>query len=351
MSRRIASAPGKLVVAGEYAVLEGHPALVAAVDRRARVDLRRGADHLTVTGLFSSDQGQGHGPFRVNDTGTGVEILGDAHDTMRLVRAVLDELLRRDVPLPTGNLTLDSSALGTVELGDQALKLGLGSSAAAAAALVCAVAAEAGADEFLADPFPVAYAAHLAFSTGRGSGIDVAASSRGGLVRFRRTDDGPQLAEAGRLPSDLAVAVVFSGHSQDTRAFLDETNRLKQSARALYDDVIGEQAEATARFLDALDAQDTRSLIEAADQSRRAMQRLGEAAGIDIVSAPHQAIADAAASIGGSAKPSGAGGGDVALAFAPADKKDALLAALRGAGFGAVRLALGAIGPRSEEVT
>jgi phosphomevalonate kinase len=351
VSRRIASAPGKLVVAGEYAVLEGHPALVAAVDRRARVDLRRSAEHLTVTGLFSSDAGQGHGPFRVHDTGTGVEIVGDEGDTMRLVRAVLDELLRRDVPLPTGQLTLDSSALSTVELGDEALKLGLGSSAAAAAALVCAVAAEAGADEIVADPFPVAYAAHLAFSTGRGSGIDVAASSRGGLVRFRRTDEGPVLSEAGRLPADLAVAVVFAGHSQDTRAFLDETNKLKRDKRSLYDDVIGEQAEATARFLDALDQQDAPALIDATAASRRAMQRLGEAAGIDIVSAPHRAIADAAASIGGSAKPSGAGGGDVALAFAPADKKQHLVAALAGAGFSSVRLSLGAIGPRSEEVT
>ena len=34
--RIIASAPGKIVVTGEYAVLVGAPALVAALDRRAR---------------------------------------------------------------------------------------------------------------------------------------------------------------------------------------------------------------------------------------------------------------------------------------------------------------------------
>ena len=37
----VASAPGKLVILGEYLVLEGGPCLVAAVDRRARVELRR----------------------------------------------------------------------------------------------------------------------------------------------------------------------------------------------------------------------------------------------------------------------------------------------------------------------
>jgi phosphomevalonate kinase len=35
----MASAPGKLVLAGEYAVLDGAPAIVMAVDRRAVVSV------------------------------------------------------------------------------------------------------------------------------------------------------------------------------------------------------------------------------------------------------------------------------------------------------------------------
>ena len=41
MTRTIASAPGKLILLGEYAVLEGATALVAAVDRRASATVRR----------------------------------------------------------------------------------------------------------------------------------------------------------------------------------------------------------------------------------------------------------------------------------------------------------------------
>ena len=44
MTRIVASAPGKLVVTGEYAVLEGAPAVVLAVGRRAQVVLDSSAD-------------------------------------------------------------------------------------------------------------------------------------------------------------------------------------------------------------------------------------------------------------------------------------------------------------------
>ncbi|MBM4364466.1 MAG: phosphomevalonate kinase, partial [Deltaproteobacteria bacterium] len=43
----IARAPGKLVLSGAYAVLEGAPAIVTAVDRWVTADTGRPADRLT----------------------------------------------------------------------------------------------------------------------------------------------------------------------------------------------------------------------------------------------------------------------------------------------------------------
>ena len=43
----IARAPGKLVLSGAYVVLEGAPALVAAVDRYVAADTRKPADRIT----------------------------------------------------------------------------------------------------------------------------------------------------------------------------------------------------------------------------------------------------------------------------------------------------------------
>ena len=41
-----ASAPGKLMILGEYAVLEGHPAIVAAITRRITVTLEPRPDQI-----------------------------------------------------------------------------------------------------------------------------------------------------------------------------------------------------------------------------------------------------------------------------------------------------------------
>ena len=56
--RRItASAPGKMVLSGEYAVLDGAPAICMAVDRRTRVTISTsGANHHTVIAPAFTDQ-------------------------------------------------------------------------------------------------------------------------------------------------------------------------------------------------------------------------------------------------------------------------------------------------------
>src|SRR5262249_59369926 len=46
-----ASAPGKLFLTGEWAVLRGAPALVAAVDRRVSVTIEPGTDGVVVESL------------------------------------------------------------------------------------------------------------------------------------------------------------------------------------------------------------------------------------------------------------------------------------------------------------
>jgi phosphomevalonate kinase len=137
------SAPGKLVLFGEYAVLFGAPALVMAVNRRSRVNLRPSDGvrwRFLAPGLVSEpaeleiDAAGGHRWYGDDDV---VAEFG-------LVDRLLRELAARDFiemkGAPAAEVVLDTTEFYT-KRRDRRCKLGLGSSAALTVALVSALAA------------------------------------------------------------------------------------------------------------------------------------------------------------------------------------------------------------------
>jgi len=339
LASRTVSAPGKLVVAGEYAVLAGHEALVAGVSKRARASIVDDDEPFRVGGM-------GLGPFVVEHAREGGVVLqGDTKDSLALLRSVLDAALARGVALPrTGSISVGSRAFLSRARG---VKLGLGSSAAAAVALAGALVSDDDGDVTdRARVFEIALAGHLAFSGGRGSGIDVAASTMGGLARFRRDAGGPHIAEGPRVPRALSVVVAFAGHAQNTRTFVDAVRALSERDPSAHTGCIDAIAAATKDVLSSCERHEDVAFLRAIDACRHAMHALGERAGIDIVSAPHAEIARLTSTCGGAAKPSGAGGGDVALAFVPHSTRALLEARLAEAGFAVVDLKLFSPGVR-----
>jgi phosphomevalonate kinase len=296
------SAPGKLVLIGEYAVLRGHDAVVAAVDVRAHA--RRAG-------------------------GEGLHVERDAGG---LLDACLHEAVAIGAP-PRGRLTVDTSAFHDTA----GRKFGLGSSAAACVATMHALLAPDGGGVDVTDRVhAAAQRAHRRFQRGRGSGIDVAASTFGGLVRFARRGEVCDAARAPSLPADLVVVAVWTGQSQDTRDFVGGVLALPD-----VDDAVTPLAEAATRFLDACARQDAVEVLGAVADAATGMQRLGARAGIDVVSPPHLRLVDVARAHGGAAKPSGAGGGDVGLAFVRRGDETALRAALVTAGLAPLSLRVG----------
>lgn len=272
----VVSAPGKLFLVGEYAVLEGAPAAVTAIDRR-------------VTGRF---------------------VVGAAPASpliAEVVRAVRGHLGDR---LPDGAPQVDSS---TLMVGDR--KLGLGSSAAVAAAAVGAMLRAANEDP--AEPtlaFPLAQLAHRAAQNGRGSGADVAAAVFGGILRFQRPSAGePVIRPLPALPAEL---VVFStGSPSPTVDHLRAVERLAERDRDTYVTRMAELRTAAETFVRAHDAGETILLIAAANAAGTALDALGRDADFPIVIPALGFAAKLARELGGAAKPSGAGGGDVGVAF------------------------------------
>ncbi len=343
MTTTIASAPGKLVIAGEYSVLEGFPAWVAAVDRRAIVTLDRDAPDV-VDGICLTAPDRAPGLATWDDAADNASVVVDGDDApfFDLVARTLDEV-RRVKALPTSAaLHIDTTSMATAHGDDgRAIKLGLGSSAAVAAAVVKVFLPDVDESALLDH----AFAAHLAFSQGAGSGVDVGASCVGGHLRFER--DGKTVAATALPPvrDDIAIIPVFVGRSQDTRLFLAGTRALKLVNPFEYAARI-EALQSSANLLTKAARDVDADVFAAVDACRNAMNALGARADIDIVSDLHQRVAEIAQEMDGAAKPSGAGGGDVALCFVEVTREQETRAALAAAGFSPLALALGDEGAR-----
>jgi phosphomevalonate kinase len=330
------SAPGKLFLLGEYAVLEGAPALLTAVDARVLVRVepvdapawRLDAPDLGIRDLMLGDDGTLPEGL---DVGTR-ESLG----VFNAVRAVVaDRAGRRGgIRHPALAVSIDSSAL---RAGGH--KLGLGSSAAVAVALTAALARAAGLEPDREEVFHLANTAHRAAQGGAGSGGDVAASTYGGLLRYVRDTTPEPLV----WPAGLTMLVVVTGTGSSTTDLVgrvaDYAARDGAGYRADLDRLIAlaECGPAAARSADLF--------LELASDYFDALRHLDAHAHAGIVTDRHRQLRELAAQHSAVFKTSGAGGGDVGLAFsrsgAPALELAATLAA---AGADVVPLGFGAAG-------
>jgi phosphomevalonate kinase len=262
-----ARAPGKILLSGAYAVLEGAPAIVAAVDRYVTADGERPPERVTEEVRVAL--GAANAPwFDASELRRGERKLGVGSSAAILVASLAVRALER-VP----------------DASDAALS---------------------------AEVFAPALAAHRTAQRG-GSGVDVAASTYGGVLSYRRGPaDAPSL-RALSLPSALVIEVYFSGESASTPQLIARVDALRASDRALHATLLSAQAAAASEAESAALAADSERFVRALSDQARVLAELGARAGAGIVTDACRALGQVAEREGGTALPSGAGGGDVLL--------------------------------------
>jgi phosphomevalonate kinase len=322
-----ASAPGKLFLLGEYAVLDGAPALLVAVDRRATVTIAPSDDdrwHLSTPGLDLDDltlEADGGIPAGVDERTRRQLRVFDAVQTVVRCSGAL-------------SIAIDSTAFSAA-----GYKLGLGSSAAVATALTAALSTAAGSSPSREDIRIFATDAHRSAQRGAGSGGDVASSSYGGLVGYVR--DTPPISLV--WPEELEIMAVVTGTGSSTTNLVGKVADYAARDPARYHADIARLAALAHQAQDALCSAD--DFLRLASDYFDQLVELDAHAGAGIVSEHHQRLHSLAAGLDGVFKTSGAGGGDVGLVFARRGASAArLAAAFAGAGAKPVPLSFGANG-------
>ena len=351
------SAPGKLVLLGEYSVLYGGPAVVLAIERRAIVTLTPSDDELW--SVHSPGLVTGEPRFELLPDGSQNWIKGTQEEIrqLTLVACVMGTLVRSGVVNPAlmsaATLNLDTRAFFE-PLGSASSKLGLGSSAALTTALASALVFWVGGEDVISHRLNwlrTLMSIHRDFQGGGGSGIDLAASLFGGVLEYGLSEDGfPAVARPIELPGDLELLYVWTGRSADTGQFLrrlTERSALNPGgiARAL-DDL----SKASESGIQALRSSRTERFLEAVDAFCGGLEALGREAEMPIMSTEHQHLLALARRCGVRYKPSGAGGGDLGMGMTN-DRRalERMAAAVRQAGFETIDLSVASRGMDSRE--
>ncbi len=307
MNNIAVSIPGKLFLLGEYAVLAGGPALLTTVDRKIHIHPRADGD--------------------------GYRVLGPSFSNPLHLPELVAQVLRKeqDLNVEIDNLTVDLREFYT----STGTKLGIGSSAASTVALVASLAPELSRQQ----RFELAFTAHRALQSGRGSGADIAASAFGGtlgytllqksslfddLIDFSIPTDALQTKEALQtsaasietglfLPSNLQLHAVWTGAPAHSLSFIAGVKEALSTRREAIRDLFGSIAQNSRSGITALHNDDASTFIETIRQGDQLMEQLGTLCDLPIITDIHRELRALAESAGLTAKPSGAGGGDFSL--------------------------------------
>ncbi|WP_336659950.1 phosphomevalonate kinase [Leucobacter sp. USHLN153] len=327
-------APGKLYIAGEYAVVDpGQPAVIVAVDRYLTVQLSEGSEMGRVR---SSAYGRTPLVWMRDDASDRIVLEHQPYDYVFAAISAVEQL-RSERGLAPRYYDLDISS----ELDDvSGRKFGLGSSAAVTVAVVAALNEFYGLALTDSERFKLALLATIEVAP-TASGGDLAAITFGGWIRYASPDRGAlrthraahgigatldsraQWAGSSvtRLPDPdgLQLLVGWTGSPASTERLVEQvrTSEKRQPLQP-YPEFIDDSRVCVDELVEAF-ARGGAGATAVIARARRMLQRLSTSSGITIETPQLEALCDIAERHGAAGKPSGAGGGDCGIVLAGAD--------------------------------
>lgn len=309
--------PGKLILLGEYAVLEQAPALVATVNKFCTIKLRPSqndvfrieAPNLDIPdfSFLLSEKGDvflanGHTELQQNKLSFVLSVLKYIHQKL-------------GKKIPAFNISIDTADFFHPVSGK---KMGLGSSAALTVALLSAIEKLLNNIFSSTDFFQKALHAHRYAQGKIGSGVDIAASSTGGIIQYRM----PELIEGTNeeiqqlhWPDDLYMLSIWTDKSVSTRTMVRKMRTFRKKKTAMYKDIMNEMADLSEVGCRAFRLGNTQKFLDVIEAFGNIERKLTNHSEADIFSSVHERIAKIVINEGGYYKPSGAGGGDIGTAF------------------------------------
>ncbi len=320
-------APGKLYIAGEYAVVEnGYPAILVALDQFVTCSIEESAAEVgkIISRQYHNNALQWHrlGEQMVVDNRDNPfsYILSAIKVTEEYARSFARELRIFDLHIDS---QLDS---------DSGKKYGLGSSAAVTVATVKALCHFYNLPVTKDEIFKLAAIAHFEVQ-GNGSLGDVAASVYGGWIAYHSFDrqwlaqqrkyldlrtlvdlPWPDLKiESLKAPSNLQLLIGWTGKPASTSQLVDKISLFKARQQKEYRQFLEDSKHCIQRMVEGFHNADLESIKNEIRYNRELLKQLGTNSGVHIETPVLNKLCQIAEDFGGAAKTSCAGGGDCGI--------------------------------------
>lgn len=329
-----ASAPGKLYIAGEYAVVtNGYPAILVAVDQFITVTLQEtdeegGTIYSALNGGLPIPWTRQNGRLVIDERENPFIYITQA---VKITEQYLEEQGKK---LAFFHLSVES------ELDDaKGKKYGLGSSGAVTVASIKALLLFYGMEPTPELVYKLSALAHLSVNS-NGSFGDIAASSYTGWIAYscfdrewvKRQKERVSLSELVASawpdlriqpltpPKGLRLVIGWTGSPASTTHLVDKVNNKRMDMADFYPQFLANSKCCVEEIVDAFGQADIPAIQKGILQNRSLLNQLSQHTGVLIETKLLTQLVNTALKHGGAAKSSGAGGGDCGIVLIEEDR-------------------------------
>lgn len=336
------SVPGKLMLAGEWAVLElGVPCVVMAIDKKVTVVLTES----DTIGILAPDlkldkkTAVFDGKKLLWTTVLAPEEQEKLLIAQHAIETTLSFLAAKGKPISNFFIQTASEDC-VVQLADgSTAKVGFGSSAAACVGIVDVILQHHGfrtnSNSARETVFKLGCLAHFNAQGKLGSSFDVAASTFGGMIHYERFDpkwveeqaksgknlgqivdtDWPSLVmEPLAVPQDFQLLIGYTGPDTSTKEMIKKVQACKEEKKTEYWQTINEIKALVSELIPGIKKPSHTTIVSKLWDNRRSLQKLAKLSGIELETPKLAELADIAEAHGTAGKFSGSGGGGLGIA-------------------------------------
>ena len=318
--------PGKLFVAGEYAVTHpGYTAILIAVDRFITLTLEGPSERGSISNYSN---------FPVSWVRDNGKIILEKEDSSLNYILSAMEVVERYAKELNKSLSCYHIKVDNGLRNEKGVKYGLGSSAAVTVAAVNAL-LEYYQIEFTEEIlFKLSSLANISVNI-RGSCGDIAACVYGGWIAYTAFDREWVLEKIKRLtvkellevewpylkierlipPEELVLAIGWTGAPSSTVNLVHKVRNKSLDNGYTYGKFLRESKVCVEKMVDAFRNGNVEGIKRQVGKNRELLVKLGNDLGVEIETPRLKKLCDIAFKYSGSAKPSGAGGGDCGIAI------------------------------------